>query len=539
MNARTCQLCGKPLSRLRVGGDGDFCSREHRNQHRLRCGMDRLEEANKVTSLMRRRENPRHISAARLMCNSAQDRRGFFEAKHPTGQDRHSGLSPGSCPLPPRRVSPVAQTGMWRHGPRVWPQASHRGERTRPASASMVAAPLPSSSASPSEAARYRFPRRRSSPCAAIPRRQAPRRAISECCAEAKFAFTSAPPWRQGAWSPPRTRAGTPGSSAQGCICRRRRQCAAGLDWHRLPRSANELARLLQPAAVARRAGVAAHSPPHFARVATIPLPITATWKSESPSGALVCPRWPTELAPPDSYSPEPSRRATAGRPTAPTRQAHHGYLWKPSEPRSRAWRCCRLPPDLPRATARIFLLIALTPTITSAHTATSPSRLSSRRNPWAARRSPLKARWPRPLPARRVRHPVAPRMTVEPAIAATSRPAGAVVRIEEHFGSGWDDWVGGMKDWLVDVAGVRTGSLALFVSDVGTDRLRVGFSRANRHAQSHLGCARGGARRIPALHAHRGRRGRTGIQPLRRRWGVAQPPVIAHSACPANRAPP
>ena len=79
MSAKSCQLCGKPLSRLRVGGDGDFCSREHRNQHRLRAGMDRLEEANKVTSLMRRRENPRHISAERLMCNSALDRRGFFE----------------------------------------------------------------------------------------------------------------------------------------------------------------------------------------------------------------------------------------------------------------------------------------------------------------------------------------------------------------------------------------------------------------------------------------------------------------------------
>ena len=38
------------------------------------------------------------------------------------------------------------------------------------------------------------------------------------------------------------------------------------------------------------------------------------------------------------------------------------------------------------------------------------------------------------------------------------------MVRIEEHFGSGWDNWVGGMKDWKVDVAGVRTGPLALFV---------------------------------------------------------------------------
>ena len=42
-------------------------------------------------------------------------------------------------------------------------------------------------------------------------------------------------------------------------------------------------------------------------------------------------------------------------------------------------------------------------------------------------------------------------------------RPPAAMVRIEEHFGSGWDNWVGGMKDWLVDVAGVRTGPLALF----------------------------------------------------------------------------
>ena len=71
MNARTCQLCGKALSRLRVGADGDFCSREHRNQFRLRAGMDRLQEANKVASLMRRRENPRQISPARLMRNSA------------------------------------------------------------------------------------------------------------------------------------------------------------------------------------------------------------------------------------------------------------------------------------------------------------------------------------------------------------------------------------------------------------------------------------------------------------------------------------
>lgn len=70
MNGRTCQLCGKALSRFTVGSGGDFCSREHRNQFRLRLGMDRLMEANKVASLMRRRENAKAIPSAQLACDS-------------------------------------------------------------------------------------------------------------------------------------------------------------------------------------------------------------------------------------------------------------------------------------------------------------------------------------------------------------------------------------------------------------------------------------------------------------------------------------
>jgi len=70
MNGRTCQLCGKALSRFTVGSGGDFCSREHRNQFRLRLGMDRLMEANKVASLMRRRENAKAIPAAQLARDS-------------------------------------------------------------------------------------------------------------------------------------------------------------------------------------------------------------------------------------------------------------------------------------------------------------------------------------------------------------------------------------------------------------------------------------------------------------------------------------
>jgi len=70
MNGRTCQLCGKALSRFTVGSGGDFCSREHRNQFRLRLGMDRLLEANKVANLMRRRENAKTIPAAQLARDS-------------------------------------------------------------------------------------------------------------------------------------------------------------------------------------------------------------------------------------------------------------------------------------------------------------------------------------------------------------------------------------------------------------------------------------------------------------------------------------
>src|ERR1700733_13365902 len=81
MSVRTCQFCEKPLSRLRVGGDGDFCSKEHRNQFRLRAGMDRLAEGNKVASLRRRRENARQIPPASLICNAALDRRAFLDTQ--------------------------------------------------------------------------------------------------------------------------------------------------------------------------------------------------------------------------------------------------------------------------------------------------------------------------------------------------------------------------------------------------------------------------------------------------------------------------
>ena len=79
MSARACQLCGKPLSRIRVGTEGDFCSREHRNQYRLRQGMDRLMEANKVANLMRRREMPKVIVPQEVESSAPLSHRTFAD----------------------------------------------------------------------------------------------------------------------------------------------------------------------------------------------------------------------------------------------------------------------------------------------------------------------------------------------------------------------------------------------------------------------------------------------------------------------------
>ena len=76
---RTCLLCDKPLSRIWLGAGEDFCSREHRNQYRLRRGMDRLLEANKVASLMRRRESPKPLTPTREIAESEIPRKGFFD----------------------------------------------------------------------------------------------------------------------------------------------------------------------------------------------------------------------------------------------------------------------------------------------------------------------------------------------------------------------------------------------------------------------------------------------------------------------------
>jgi hypothetical protein len=50
------------------------------------------------------------------------------------------------------------------------------------------------------------------------------------------------------------------------------------------------------------------------------------------------------------------------------------------------------------------------------------------------------------------------------PDLDRAPEPERVAVHFEEHFEAGWDNWVGGVEDWKVDVAGVRTGAMALFM---------------------------------------------------------------------------
>jgi len=112
-------LCGKPLSRIWVGAGDDFCSREHGNQYRLKRGMDRLTETNKVSILMRRRENLRPIASASLPLDSAASRRDFSEVKVPAANGtRFPFLRPLSVSST-TRISPVSERYVEPRPPRV------------------------------------------------------------------------------------------------------------------------------------------------------------------------------------------------------------------------------------------------------------------------------------------------------------------------------------------------------------------------------------------------------------------------------------
>jgi hypothetical protein len=459
MSVKSCLLCGKSLGRLRVGGDGEFCSREHRNQHRLRAGMDRLEEANKVTSLMRRRENPRHISAARLMCNSATEQRGFLGAK-PLGSgveiSAYSRVLPG--PAAPRvnrgpdRYRPPRATRL--PGPGVSRRAdpsrlsiSDRGtlpevpQRRQKLLAKISQAPLVSlrcDTPAPSAARRdYGMLRRGRvrvhlgngslAPGALQPRRalaldhQTHPRGIKSYALEGNALRVSigmgfraaAVSWRSFLSRPP---------------------APAGLVWPRAPR------------------GVPQGSQDFAAESRNLEIEIP---KFDARLPALADRTRPAQFVFPGSLTPrsplpvigaDPAKRST-------------DVSWRLSEPRSRGMAV--EPPSAgfaKRNGARVFTIVLLPSTTRPVRQVAFSAFVP--REPVGCPKVGVEGM----VVAAIAGSPIAPGTGAEIAAAPAEpvKPA-EMVRIEEHFGSGWDNWVGGVKEWKVDVAGVRTGPLALY----------------------------------------------------------------------------
>jgi hypothetical protein len=76
-------------------------------------------------------------------------------------------------------------------------------------------------------------------------------------------------------------------------------------------------------------------------------------------------------------------------------------------------------------------------------------------------------------MPALPVSQAATPKSAQQPRTQAkqakqVKQPRGEAIRLEDRFDAGLGNWVGGVSDWKVDVAGVRPGALALFAPSLG-----------------------------------------------------------------------
>ena len=470
MNARTCQLCGKPLSRFAVGSGGDFCSREHRNQYRLRLGMDRLMEANKVASLMRRRENAKQISAEFLLadCNIAP--RSYPPARIPVQNPSMRGLKPTRAglfaPRVPKRSDKAAKLGYVKVAlaaqPRSLPLAMSGGRNVIPLAprSHKLAVEIPQS-----------------------------RQAIVRDCilkpdaGPREFGILRHPPLRVHIGSENHKRysitpvgAHSLKSSQRTHTLRNRPvegkelrvSASAGF---RLPEPVRPVIELAKPGPVAmpfsRRALEVA--PParkieagtrHAGRRITKPEMVyrpptmgTATaaflWPGAVPSAAC-------DLRNADGVVRCSTLRWDAGDPLTPGFRPHEDGV---GFSRSSASLIASRPGATGMESPRRLTLVAF-----------EPQDNAFEYTPRALHGSLMGGV---PFGA-----PPTPKQK-----AAAAAPA-AIPPLEEHFANGWVNWVGGVQDWKLDIAGVRTGSLALFGPSIELDDYDLEFlARIDHHS--------------------------------------------------------
>ncbi|MGA3020222.1 MAG: hypothetical protein ABSF62_24135, partial [Bryobacteraceae bacterium] len=470
MNARTCQLCGKPLSRFAVGSGGDFCSREHRNQYRLRLGMDRLMEANKVASLMRRRENAKQISAEFLLtdCNIAP--RSYPPARIPAQSPSMNGFKPTPAglfvPRLPKRSDRAAKLDCVRVAlaaqPRSLPLAMSGGRGVVP--------PLPRSHKlsvqipqSRKAIVRDRILKPDADPRAFGILRHPPLRVHIGSGNHKRYSIT--PVGAHSLKSSQRTHA-LPNHPVKGSELRV--SASAGF---RLPEPVRPAIELAKPGPVAmpfskRPREVAPparkieagprHAGRRIAKCEMVYQPRTMgtgaaafLWPGAIPSAAC-------DLRNADGVVRCSTLRWNGADPLTPGFRPHEDGV---GFSRSSASLIASRPGAASLESAQRLTLVAFEPqenTFEYAPRALHGSLMGG--VPFGGPQTPRQK-------------------------AAVAAPAAAPP-LEEHFANGWTNWLGGVQDWKLDIAGVRTGSLALFGPSIELDDYDLEFlARIEHHS--------------------------------------------------------
>ncbi len=375
MNAKTCQLCGKPLGRIRVGADGDFCSREHRNQYRLRQGMDRLTEANKMASLMRRREQPKPIN--------------------PGAQVGQTGAHTAEAPLLRSDAAPTIPGVRWQ--PSIHMPSGSR--EMRPVSRTKTGA------RQQREFGGYPQPRHK-----IIPKRSGRGYHLSAAGFKSSVRRTRRVP--------------------QSPLSGKRLRVSAAVGFRVIPvhpraygASASRRVKLVW----IDKTHQTAHSCPLPAKSRFIAVKMAVSAKQAAPSTHVGAPpvkfNWPVLVTQQGSAMDIPPLDVRLWRGT-----------WTPKDP---------LMPG----------------PIAHPGTGLRPTSLSDIGHGLKIVQSAARITLAPFVPQET---PFGFRSVVKTEVEA--QPAAAPAQLEEHFEAGWEEnWIGGVKDWPIDAAGVRTGSLAFF----------------------------------------------------------------------------
>ena len=470
MNARTCQLCGKPLSRFAVGSGGDFCSREHRNQYRLRLGMDRLMEANKVASLMRRRENAKQISAEFLLADYNVASRNYPPARIPLQNPSMDGFKPTPAglfvPRVPGRSDKAAKLGYVKVAlaaqPRSLPLAMSGGRSVIP------------------------LPRRSHKLSVEIPqsRKAIVRERILKPDADPRaFGILRHPPLRVHIGSENHKRYSITPVGAHSLKSSQRTHTLRNhpVKGKELRVSASAGFRLPEPVRPAIE----------FAKPGPVAMPFSKRVHEVAPPARKI-------EAGPRHAARRITKRKMVYRPPAMGTGAA-AFVWPGAVPSAACdlrnaegvVRCSTLRWDAGDALPLGFRrheggdgfrrssasLIASRPGAAGMESAQrltlvafEPQDNTFEYTPRALHGSLMGGV---PFGA-----PQTPKQK-----AATAAPA-VVPPLEEHFANGWTNWLGGVQDWKLDIAGVRTGSLALFGPSIELDDYDLEFlARIDHHS--------------------------------------------------------